>query len=154
VVKIAFDRDEAGERGAERLAERLMGRGLEVYRVVFPKGMDANEYAAKVKPATESLGLVLRQARWMGKGEGPAHARASEAPRRGTLRGEEQVSVEEEKSGEAAPRAPPLSRSSGCSAERAGAAWRARARWRWSARTWCFASEIGAGGCAALARRA
>jgi hypothetical protein len=60
-----------------------MGRGLEVYRVVFPKGMDANEYAAKVKPATQSLGLVLRQARWMGKGEGPAHARASEAPRRG-----------------------------------------------------------------------
>ncbi len=107
-VKIAFDRDEAGERGAERLAERLMGRGLEVYRVVFPKGMDANEYAAKVKPATESLGLVLRQARWMGKGEGPAHARASEAPRRGTLRGEEQVSVEEEKSGEAAPRGPLL----------------------------------------------
>jgi DNA primase len=107
-VKIAFDRDEAGERGAERLAERLMGRGLEVYRVVFPKGMDANEYAAKVKPTTESLGLVLRQARWMGKGEGPAHARASEAPRRGTLRGEEQVSVEEEKSGEAAPRGPLL----------------------------------------------
>jgi DNA primase len=70
--------------------------------------MDANEYAAKVKPTTESLGLVLRQARWMGKGEGPAHARASEAPRRGTLRGEEQVSVEEEKSGEAAPRGPLL----------------------------------------------
>jgi DNA primase len=37
-VKIAFDRDEAGERGAERLAERLMGRGLEVYRVVFRRG--------------------------------------------------------------------------------------------------------------------
>ncbi|MBK8938277.1 MAG: toprim domain-containing protein [Polyangiaceae bacterium] len=108
-VKIAFDRDEAGERGAERLAERLKGRGLEVYRVVFPKGMDVNEYAAKVKPATESLGLVLRQARWMGKGEGPAHdTRASEAPRRGTPRGEEEVSVEAEKSGEAAPRAPLL----------------------------------------------
>ncbi|MBK6513484.1 MAG: hypothetical protein IPG04_04985 [Polyangiaceae bacterium] len=37
-VKIAFDRDEAGGAGAERLAERLMGRGLEVYRVVFPEG--------------------------------------------------------------------------------------------------------------------
>ena len=65
VVKIAFDRDEAGDRGAMKLAERLGRRGLEVYRVVFPRGMDANEYARKVEPAPRSLGLVLRQAEWM-----------------------------------------------------------------------------------------
>jgi len=65
VVRIAFDRDEAGDRGAVKLAERLARRGLEVYRVVFPRGMDANEYARKVQPAQRSLELVLRQAEWM-----------------------------------------------------------------------------------------
>ena len=65
VVKIAFDRDEAGDRGAAKLAERLVKRGLEVHRVVFPRGMDANEYARKVEPARVSLDLVLRQAEWM-----------------------------------------------------------------------------------------
>ena len=65
VVKIAFDRDEAGDRGALKLAERLARRGLEVYRVLFPRGMDANEYARKVEPAQMSLGLALRQAEWM-----------------------------------------------------------------------------------------
>jgi DNA primase catalytic core len=68
-VLIAYDRDEAGERAAEELAKRLLAEGLDCYRVQFPKGMDANEYALKVRPAEKSLGLVLRQAVWMGKGE-------------------------------------------------------------------------------------
>jgi DNA primase len=50
-VLIAFDRDEAGERGAQKVAERLMNVGIECYRIQFPKGMDANEYACKVLPA-------------------------------------------------------------------------------------------------------
>jgi DNA primase catalytic core len=66
VVRIAYDRDEAGERAAARLGEELVKAGLEVYRVEFPKGMDANAYAEKVQPATKSLGLVLRHASWMG----------------------------------------------------------------------------------------
>ena len=70
-VLIAFDRDEAGERGAAKLAERLMGLGIDCFRVVFPKGMDANEYAAKVQPAAKSLGLLIRKAEWMGKGTAP-----------------------------------------------------------------------------------
>ena len=68
---IAFDRDEAGERGAAKLAERLQGIGIDCFRVVFPKGMDANEYAAKVQPAAKSLGLLIRKAEWMGKGAAP-----------------------------------------------------------------------------------
>ena len=72
VVKIAFDRDEAGDRGAEKVAERLAARGLEAHRVVFPRGMDANEYARKVEPAKVSLGLVLRQAEWMRGSRVPA----------------------------------------------------------------------------------
>ena len=70
-VLIAFDRDEAGERGAAKLAERLQGLGIDCFRVVFPKGMDANEYAMKVQPAAKSLGLLVRKAEWMGKGQAP-----------------------------------------------------------------------------------
>jgi DNA primase len=71
-VLIAYDRDESGERAAEKLAELLIAEGLECYRIQFPKGMDANEYALKVKPADKSLGLVIRKAVWLGKGPAPS----------------------------------------------------------------------------------
>src|SRR6185437_218466 len=70
-VFIAYDRDEAGDRAAERLGAQLMAEGLECYRVLFPHGMDANEYALKVQPAAKSLGLALRSAHWLGKGARP-----------------------------------------------------------------------------------
>ncbi len=73
-VLIAFDRDAAGERGAEALAERLMAAGIEALRVQFPRGMDANEYARKLTPAPHALGMVLRQARWMGRGQADSKA--------------------------------------------------------------------------------
>jgi DNA primase catalytic core len=68
-VLIAYDRDEAGDRAAEVLATTLLAEGMDCYRVQFPRGMDANEYGLKVTPAEKSLGLVLRQAVWMGKGK-------------------------------------------------------------------------------------
>jgi len=71
-VLIAYDRDEAGERAADKLAERLIGAGIEAWRIQFPKGMDANEYALKVTPAAKSLGLAIRKAVWMGKAEAPS----------------------------------------------------------------------------------
>ena len=46
--------------------------GIECFRVQFPKGQDANEYALKVTPATRSLGVLLTGAAWMGKGSRPA----------------------------------------------------------------------------------
>ena len=67
-VLIAYDRDKAGESAALSLGEQLMAEGIECFRVLFPKGMDANEYALSVKPAEKSLGLVIRKAVWMGKG--------------------------------------------------------------------------------------
>jgi DNA primase catalytic core len=70
-VLIAYDRDEAGERAAQKLAPQLQAAGIEVWRIEFPKGMDANEYAQKVQPATKSLGLLIRKAAWMGKGQAP-----------------------------------------------------------------------------------
>jgi len=71
-VLIAYDRDDAGERGAAKVAERLMHEGIECFRVQFPKGMDANEYALKLQPASKSLGLLIRKAVWLGKGAAPA----------------------------------------------------------------------------------
>jgi DNA primase len=68
---IAFDRDEAGDRGADKVAAQLMSVGVECFRIEFPKGMDANEYALKVQPAAKSLGVLIRQALWMGKGVAP-----------------------------------------------------------------------------------
>ena len=52
-----------------QLAEELMGMGIECFRVEFPKGMDANEYALKVQPAAKSLGVLLNRAAWLGKGQ-------------------------------------------------------------------------------------
>ena len=67
-VKLAYDADEAGDRAATRDAERLMALGVEVWRIKFPWGMDANEYARKVTPAGKSLSLLVNAAHWMGKG--------------------------------------------------------------------------------------
>ena len=71
-VLIAYDRDDAGERASAALAERLQAQGFECFRVQFPKGMDANEYASKVQPTEKSLGVLLRNAVWLGKGKPPA----------------------------------------------------------------------------------
>ena len=68
-VLIAYDRDDAGERAAEKLSKELMAEGLDSYRILFPKGMDANDYALKVGPASKSLGVVIRSAQWLGKGQ-------------------------------------------------------------------------------------
>ncbi len=42
-VWIAYDRDDAGDAAAERLKEELAAMGIESHRVLFPKGMDAND---------------------------------------------------------------------------------------------------------------
>ena len=70
-VLIAYDRDEAGERAAQKLADQLTAEGLDCYRILFPKGLDANEYALKVGPAAKSLGVAIRSAQWLGKGAAP-----------------------------------------------------------------------------------
>jgi DNA primase catalytic core len=68
---IAYDRDEAGEKAAATLADELLKMGIECFRVLFSKGMDANEYALHVQPAAKSLGMLLNQAHWLGKGKWP-----------------------------------------------------------------------------------
>jgi DNA primase catalytic core len=76
-VLIAYDRDEAGERGAAKVSALLMAEGIACFRVQFPKGMDANEYALKVTPATKSLGVVIRKSVWLGNGKPPVRLEAA-----------------------------------------------------------------------------
>jgi DNA primase catalytic core len=71
-VLIAFDRDEAGDRAADVIAKRLTAEGLDAFRLLFPKGEDANSYARAVKPPEKSLGVVIRSAQWLGNGTKPA----------------------------------------------------------------------------------
>jgi len=71
-VYIAYDRDDAGDKAAAKLAEELIEMGVECFRVQFPKGMDANEYARTTQPAAKALGVLLTGAAWMGKGARPA----------------------------------------------------------------------------------
>jgi len=64
-VLIAYDRDEAGDAAAAKLAVRLGAASMACYRVLFPRMMDANDYAKKVQPAAQSLGVLIRSAEWM-----------------------------------------------------------------------------------------
>lgn len=66
-VLIAYDRDEAGNTAADKVAKTLNKHGIDAYRILFPKNMDANEYALKMTPPQKSLGLVIRKAEPMGK---------------------------------------------------------------------------------------
>lgn len=70
-VLIAYDRDAAGDVGAKETAEKLNAAGIEAFRILFPKGMDANAYALAVKPAAASLGALIRAAEWIGAGAKP-----------------------------------------------------------------------------------
>jgi DNA primase catalytic core len=77
-VLIAFDRDEAGDRGATALTKRLGEDGVECFRVLFPAGQDANSFATSVEEPAGALAQLLREAVWIGAGE-PA-ARPAPAP--------------------------------------------------------------------------
>ncbi|MBW9210513.1 toprim domain-containing protein [Mumia sp. zg.B21] len=68
-VLVAFDGDEAGDRGATALAGELGAAEVEVFRVELPRGADVNELAVEAGAdgnPTEVLGRYLRKASWMG----------------------------------------------------------------------------------------
>ena len=78
-VLVAFDGDDAGDRGAQALAAELTGlpgSGVEVFRVELPRGADVNDVAVEAKNPQEVLGRFLRKASWMGgtKSSRPAPA--------------------------------------------------------------------------------
>jgi DNA primase len=75
-VLLAFDRDEAGERGAAKVAERLKAIGIDCFRIRFPQGLDAN--AAYLQGI--NLGQLIRKAEWLGRGGSRAGDLMSRAP--------------------------------------------------------------------------
>jgi len=76
-VFIAFDRDEAGDKGAAEVASQLAERGIGALRVLFPHGQDANSYALSVTPPEKSLAVLLHAALPIG---GKVSSRITSAP--------------------------------------------------------------------------
>lgn len=68
-VLIAYDSDAAGDTAAEKLAKRLSENGLDVGRIRFPPGLDANAYAQRTASASDDLGQLIRQAEWLAQGQ-------------------------------------------------------------------------------------
>jgi DNA primase catalytic core len=71
-ILLAYDNDEAGHKAVQRDTVTLTDLGLELFQIRFPKGIDANDYAL-ARPndagwAHDALGLVIRNADWLGKG--------------------------------------------------------------------------------------
>jgi DNA primase len=84
-VLIAYDRDDAGDAAAAKLAARLAAEGVDCFRVLFPQGQDANALATSSEDPAGALAEVLRAAAWMGAGpprprEPAPPASASPAP--------------------------------------------------------------------------
>lgn len=65
-VYLAYGADEAGERTTRQHAEQFQARGIEVFRLRFPPGMDAKEYARRFQPAAKSLAVLINAAQWLG----------------------------------------------------------------------------------------
>lgn len=92
-VWIAYDRDEAGDAAAGRLKGELAGMGIGSHRVLFPLGVDANEYAR----SGESLAVLLNRAEWWAKGAAPEPVVSSAAGPRVEIHGDEITLWQEER---------------------------------------------------------
>jgi DNA primase catalytic core len=75
-VWIAYDRDEAGDAAAERLRDELHALGIGSHRVLFPRGMDANEYAQ----TGQSLAVLINSAEWWNQPQAAKKETSDAAP--------------------------------------------------------------------------
>ncbi|WP_187650933.1 toprim domain-containing protein, partial [Xenorhabdus indica] len=66
-VYIAYDNDPAGNDAAIQLASALQLTGLDVWRVVFPEGRDANRISCEVANPETAFGQLLASAQWFGE---------------------------------------------------------------------------------------
>ncbi|MCE9566991.1 MAG: hypothetical protein K8U57_33735 [Planctomycetes bacterium] len=64
----------------EKIAEKLLGVGLEVFTVRLPLGISVAEYASQADDPADALGSILRAAEWMGQGKAPAVEIAASRP--------------------------------------------------------------------------
>ena len=79
-VLLAFDADPAGDKAAVKLSAQMIAEGMEVFRVEFPKGFDANDVAVQSTEPADALGRLLRRASWMSAGAGPKTRRQAPEP--------------------------------------------------------------------------
>ena len=73
-VLIAYDRDGPGDAAALKVAEQLQANGIDCFRLLFPRGMDVNQWAAEAATAVEArehLSQAIRKAEWLGNGKAP-----------------------------------------------------------------------------------
>lgn len=71
-VLIAFDRTKAGDAAPDTLAAEFGSKGIEVFRVLWPAGMDANDYARSMDNASDALQQAVRSPVWLaGKTRSP-----------------------------------------------------------------------------------
>jgi len=75
-VHLAYDADKAGNRAAERDAQRLASHGIEARRVRFPPGQDANSYACGSSDPAKALAAITAASEWMPGGVDGARADA------------------------------------------------------------------------------
>ena len=107
-VLMAYAHDEAGDRGAQRVAERLLSAGIECYRVAFPKGMTVGAIAMSGESAPKELREGLRQASMMGSGRPPSEVvpeMPSQTAARKELQNPEEAAREREQLSSSAARA-------------------------------------------------
>jgi DNA primase catalytic core len=71
-VYLAYDNDEAGNKAVDALFSSLAGLGIEVLKIEFPDGLDANDYINRVKSPEESLRLLIQSAQPLNNGHKPA----------------------------------------------------------------------------------
>ncbi|ENA6191535.1 toprim domain-containing protein [Salmonella enterica subsp. enterica] len=69
-VLIAFDNDDAGNEAAVKLASSLAADGIAPLRVVFPAGMDANNYLCQVAEPAQAFRMLIDSAVAMGDAAG------------------------------------------------------------------------------------
>ncbi|MBN2258317.1 MAG: toprim domain-containing protein, partial [Anaerolineaceae bacterium] len=86
VIRLAYDHDEPGNKNAQHHAESFLKEGKDCFRIVFPRGMDANEYIQKVDNPSESLRHLINSAVWLGKGTSVS---TTASPDQSTLTAEE-----------------------------------------------------------------
>lgn len=95
-VLLAFDADAAGDKAAVKISAQMISEGMEVFRVEFPKGLDANDVAVSAKHPADALGSLLRKASWMGTGPAPSRrAAAVPAARAAKQEGPEPAVIEQ-----------------------------------------------------------
>ncbi|MCU7875284.1 MAG: DNA primase [Candidatus Thiodiazotropha sp. (ex Lucinoma borealis)] len=68
-VLISHSATPEGNTASEDLASELNTAGIDAFRIEFPTGMDANDYAVGSESPQDALGDAIRGAKWAGKGK-------------------------------------------------------------------------------------